>query len=87
MIECVKIEDVLTCIIFQVIGKDLTCGELQEIIEKLPKIVIGKESTGEMLIDEAYPVGSYCYGFATNPNDMIDGTEWEDHGYYWQRVK
>ena len=52
MIECVRKEDVLTCIIFQIVGKDLTCGELKKIIDNLPTIVIGKESTGEMLIDE-----------------------------------
>ena len=52
MIECVRKEDVLTCIIFQVVGKDLTCGELKKIVDNLPTIVIGKESTGEMLIDK-----------------------------------
>ena len=90
MIKCVKIEDVLTCIIFQVVGKDLTCGELKKIIENLPTIVIGKESTFENLIDEAYPIGSPYYnhyGLATDPNDAFYGTTWEDCGSYWIRVK
>lgn len=90
MIECVKIEDVLTCIIFQVVGKDLTCGELKKIIDNLPKVVIGKKSTVVNLIDEVYPVGS-CYfdhyGLAGNPNDWFENTVWENHGSYWQRIK
>lgn len=47
MIECVKIEDVLTCIIFQVVGKDLTCGELKKTVENLPKIKIEEGRTNE----------------------------------------
>ena len=90
MIKCVKLEDVLTCIIFQIVGKDLTCGELKKIIENLPTVVIGKESTFVNLIDEVYPVGSYYfnhYGLAINPNDAFDDTTWEDLGGYWIRVK
>lgn len=94
MIECVKIEDVLTCIIFQVVGKDLTCGELKEIIENLPTIEIEEEDTSENLIDIIYPVGSYYfneYNSAINPNDAFNNTEreieWEDCGGYWIRVK
>ena len=90
MIKCIKIEDVLTCIIFQVAGKDLTCGELKKIIENLPTVVIGKESTFDNLIDQVYPVGSYYfneYNPKINPNDAFDNTTWECYGRYWIRVK
>lgn len=90
MIECVKIEDVLTCIIFQVAGKNLTCGELKKIIEGLPKIKIEEEDTIESLIDEIYPIGSYYfneYNPTINPNNVFDNTTWEDYRGYWIRVK
>lgn len=90
MIECVKIEDILTCIIFQVVGKDLTCGELKEIIDGLPKIKIKKGDTFESLIDEVYPIGSYYfneYNPGINPNDVFENTTWEDCEDYWVRIK
>lgn len=90
MIECVKIEDVLTCIIFQIVGKDLTCGELKEIIENLPKIKIKEGDTFESLIDKIYPIGSFYFNECNpkiNPNDVFGNTTWENHRDYWIRIK
>ena len=90
MIECVKIEDVLTCIIFQVVGKDLTCGELKRIVENLPKIKIEEGDTFESLIDKMHPIGSYYFNECNptiNPNDAFDNTTWECYGRYWIRVE
>lgn len=85
MVKYVKLEDVITCIIFQVIGKDLTCKELREIINGLPIKKIKEEKSA---IDLIYPVGSiFISQIDEDPNDLFEGTIWLNKWEtVWERV-